>query len=172
MWALVRGCIAAGGWQRRLAETLHSALCPGPADAPIPGQRALWVVDSPGLPPRPWRILPETRFNCHTLGCDGMEARTCVLRQLSTDAQRTEQASRGQGTDFPSCDSRKCAQGRGIREALYDPEGAVRWRGVGPGGRFDVSRGGSGASRRRHEREGLLDAVRILDLDPDPVTED
>lgn len=113
---------------------------PPPTPPAIP-QLVFWSVDADGLPPRPWRIEPDDVFDCVALGCKGLSARTCVARQQATDAQRTQQASRGQGTDYPLCDSRKCAQGRAIREAL-EPRMAARWRGVGPGGRFAGARRG------------------------------
>lgn len=171
IWGLVRGCLAAGGWQRRLAEAVYHALrpTPGPPAETLPGQLVLWVVDGEGLPPRPWRVLPDDVFDCVALGCRGMAVRTCVVRQLATDAQRTGQSSRGQGTEHPSCDTRKCAQGRGIRGAL-DPAAAVTWQGAGPGGRFARPRRQQeqDAARTRQERVGLLDPVRCLDVDPDP----
>lgn len=170
IWGLVRAGIAAGGWQRRVAEAVADALRP-PEDPPLPGQRALWVVDAEGLPPRPWRLDPDDVFDCRTLGCRGLKVRECVVRQIATDVQRTTQASRGQGTIHPSCDSRKCAQGRGNREAL-DREADVTWRGRGPGKRWD--RGGSKgacqlAARSRLAAVGMLDSPPSLDEPPEEV---
>jgi hypothetical protein len=177
IFGLVRACIAAGGWQRRVAEGVHDALsAPAPQEqAAPPPQLGLWVVDGEGLPPRPWRIGPDDRFDCLVLGCEGVLARTCVTRQLVTEAQRTEQKSRGQGTDYPACDTRKCAQGRGIRAAL-EPNASVEWSGTGPGKRFQgekrrKEKAAQDAARARQERAGLLDEVRTLDVDPDPVEE-
>lgn len=143
---------------------------PLPPVAPLP-QLALWVVDAEGLPPRPWRIYADDVFDCRALNCRGMVARVCVVRQQVTDMQRTEQASRGQGTDFPSCDSRKCAQGRGIREAL-DPRANVAWRGAGPGKRFQPSRRdveSLAAARARKRAVGLLDRAPTIDAPSEAV---
>ena len=146
---------------------------PEPAPEPVVVQLRLWIVDAEGLPPRPWRIPPDARFECKTLACRGMTVAACVARQQTTDAQRTQQRNRGQGSDFPHCDSRTCAQGRGLREALAAD---VEMRGSGPGGRFKLRSSGRTAyaaqvvARERMEREGRLDPVRMLDVDPDPAT--
>jgi hypothetical protein len=134
-------------------------------------QLALWVRDADGLPPRPWRIHPDDHFDCKVLGCKGLRARVCVARQQATDIQRTRQTSRGQGTDYPSCDTRRCAQGRGIREAL-DRRESVTWKGAGPGGRFerlakDVAK--QEAARRRLRETGLLDEAPSMDQPPAAV---
>jgi hypothetical protein len=82
-----------------------------------------------------------------TIWCEALEgdvpACVCIARQAKSDIQRTQQTSRGQGTDHPSCDSRTCEQGRRIREAL-DPASGVTWKGAGPGGRFERGRQGRG----------------------------
>jgi len=144
-------------------------------DPPQRSQLALWVVDGPGLPQRPWRVHPDLAFRCEALGCDGVLVRTCVARQLATDAQRTRQSSRGQGTEYPSCDTRKCLQGRGIRAAL-GPSAGITWDGAWVGGRFQRERSrvdarGQDRARDRLDRAGLLDPVRTLDVDEDPTEE-
>lgn len=165
---------------RRIAESpnprvaLRELLARRPAAAPRP-QLALWVRDAEDLPERPWRVHPDDTFDCVALACKGMRAGLCVMRQQVTDAQRTQQTSRGQGTRYPACDTRKCAQGRGIREAL-DPDADVTFSGAGPGGRFQRERPrgerkAQRAARRELARAGLLDEVRILDITPDPVAE-
>jgi hypothetical protein len=121
----------------------------------------------PSPPRAPSAIGPDDTFRCELLRCSGMRARWCVLRQLATDAQRTTQKSRGQGTDHPSCLSSTCTQGRAVREAL---EGAgLTWRGAGPGGRFerlaeDVAK--QEAARRRLRETGLLDEAPSMDQPP------
>jgi hypothetical protein len=99
------------------------------------------------------------------LHCEKLHAiipvRTCLLRQSCCGRQRTQQTTRGQGTYFPSCDG--CAQGAAVRAE----HGALDWRGAGPGGRFDRSRFGQIAARRRLERVGLLDAVPSIDEELD-----
>jgi hypothetical protein len=183
IWGLVRACISAGGHLRRVAEGLHDELRPASEGSPpaLPGQLALWVVDGDGLPPRPWRLSPDDVFNCITLGCR-MSVRECVRRQMVTDAQRMDQggrksqwASRGQGGDFPSCDTKKCAQGRGNRQALA-PAAGVEWKGAGPGGRClperpRAEREAQKAARMKLGRVGLLDELRVLDLSEDPSPE-
>lgn len=109
-------------------------------------------------------------FRCAALDVERMQIGTCIDRQRITEAQRTEQSSRGQGTDYPHCDSLRCAQGRTLRE-MVDPTD-VQWRGQGPGGRFAKDRYTGRDANRARERlrvVGLLDEVRILDLHPDPV---
>lgn len=126
-------------FHRRIKRLLFPEPKARPASSP---QQELWSIDEEGLPERPWRIQPDDTFHCVALDCDDITARMCVVRQLTTDAQRPKQggrrsqwASRGQASDYPSCDSLRCAQGRGIRTAL-DPTAGVTWKGVGPGGRF------------------------------------
>ena len=172
-WGLVRGGLAAGGALARIAEALHDRLRPHPPAPVERPQLSLWVIDAEGLPPRPWRLAPDARFDCLALGCRGMLATTCVARQRASEIQRTQQASRGQGTDYPGCDTRRCAQGRGIREAL-DPAVMRTLRGSGPGGRFKMRSQERStvtaqlAARAKAELEGRLDHVRVLDVDPDP----
>jgi hypothetical protein len=173
-WGLLRACIASGGYLRRVAEGIADELRP-PQRQADPAQLGLWVVDGEGLPPRPWRLAPDDRIACKLLGCN-VPAATCVARQVASDAQRTRQVSRGQGTDFPTCVTERCAQGKGIREAL-DDRAEVAWKGHGPGGRFAVGR--AGRARREQEtareaarRRGELEEVRIIDLTPDPVPEE
>jgi hypothetical protein len=181
-WGLIRGNIAAGGHLQRMAEALLDIVKPPKPVAPAaPPQRALWVIDGEGLPPRPWRVGPDDRFDCVALGCRGLEVRVCIARQQASQAQRMKQhgrrsqwASRGQASEYPHCVTETCQQGRGFREAL-DPVADVAWRGRGPGGRFE--RGVSGpkrwksqlAARQQQAREGLLEPVRVLDIDGDPV---
>ncbi len=142
-----------------------------PVKCPELPQAELWVVDASGLPPRPWRVHPESRFDCTTLGCQGLQVKVCVARQLASEKQRTKDSWRGEGGDFPHCVTEKCAQGRGLREALA-PGVKVSWLGAGPGKRFDRGRKGRAlqiAAQIRQRRIGLLDRVRVLDLDPDPT---
>ena len=178
LWALIRDGVAAGGWRRRIAEAAIDALRPQKAAPALPGQRALWVVDAEGLPPRPWRVAPEDVFDCLTLGCRNVRVAQCVARQKANDIQRTEQPSRGQSSDFPGCDTRRCAQGRGIREALDSisslngERGPTRGsRGFGLRRRDRTDTRAQGLARERQERAGLLDVPRILDQDPDPTEE-
>jgi hypothetical protein len=78
-------------------------------------------------------------FDCERLNVTNLPACICVTRQRVTDLQRTRQSSRGQGTDYPLCDTRTCEQGRSLRERL-DPNAPTTWRGSGPGGRFGSER--------------------------------
>jgi hypothetical protein len=78
-------------------------------------------------------------FDCERLSVTALPACICVTRQRVTDLQRTQQSSRGQGTDYPLCDSRTCSQGKSIRDRL-DPNAPMTWRGAGPGGRFERER--------------------------------
>lgn len=169
---------------RRIAESpnpraaLRALLERRPPPAPRP-QLALWVRDADDLPERPWRIRADDRFDCKVLGCKGLRAGVCVARQVASDIQRTQQSCRGQGAEYPSCQTHLCAQGRGIREAL-DPLADVTWEGrdARRGGfhREQARRGGHRvaqlAARERLERAGLLDEVRVLDIHADPVERD
>lgn len=157
--------------QPNALAVLRARVYPEPAPEPCRPQLALWVVDDEGLPPRPWLICGDTRFDCRALGCKNLPARICVARQAASDAQRTRDTWRGQGFDYPLCVSERCAQGRAIRAAL-DPTHAVRWRGAGPNGRFD--RGRSDAveqyeARQRLAAVGLLDEVPTVDAEPAAV---
>lgn len=98
-------------------------------------------------------LLPCVTFRCETLAVDNLPVHVCVTRQRVTDLQRTQQASRGQGTDYPHCDSRTCAQGRAFREQL-SPRVAMGWKGAGPGGRFDRGRPRTLAAVPTVEEEG------------------
>jgi hypothetical protein len=89
-------------------------------------------------------VLRFMTFRCDRLDGEDVPACVCIARQAKSDVQRTQQTSRGQGTDHPSCDSRTCEQGRRIREAL-DPDSSVTWKGAGPGGRFERGRQGRGS---------------------------
>lgn len=136
-------------------------------------QRGLWIVDADGLPPRPWLICGNSEVRCATLGCTVM-ARVCVARQAASDSQRTRDTWRGQGFDYPNCVTERCAQGRAVRDAL-DPTRLMRWRGAGPGGRFDRGRKDAPQqyeARVRLERVGLLDAVPTVDAEPVAVEPD
>lgn len=82
-------------------------------------------------------------FDCERLNVTNLPASICVTRQRVTDLQRTQQTSRGQGTDYPLCDTRTCDQGRSLRERL-DPNAPTTWQGAGPGGRFERSRSTKG----------------------------
>lgn len=84
-------------------------------------------------------LLAFVTFRCERLSVDNLPAHICVTRQKVTDLQRTQQASRGQGTDYPLCDSRTCTQGRTVREQL-SPTAEMAWQGAGPGGRFERGR--------------------------------
>lgn len=108
-------------------------------------------------------VHPGHRVECEPLRCV-LTAAECVRRQVKTDAQRTQEANRGQGTDHPSCDTRKCEQGQSLRERLDSPE-AVVWRGKGPGGRFDRigQRGNQERTKERMRREGLLSDIPTVD---------
>lgn len=123
----------------RVVVALKAIVFPEPAPAPEPEpQRTLWTIDAEGLPPRPWRLQPDDVFRCQALGCD-VDARRCVMRQLVSQVQRTRDGWRGQASEYPSCVTETCAQGRGVREAL-DPGAGISFRGVGPGGRFQAER--------------------------------
>ncbi len=137
-------------------------------------QAALWVVDAEGLPPRPWRVYRDTEIRCIALRCT-LLAGVCVARQAASEAQRPRHlhngktdTRRGEASDYPSCDTRRCAQGRGIREAL-DPTVHVAWRGTGPNGRFERGPNDLGAqfaARQRLERVGLGTGVPSCDEPP------
>lgn len=162
---------------------LRAVAYPEPRPTPPPTKRALralWVVDAEGLPPRPWRVAADATFDCIALDCRNVRASQCVARQIANEVQRTEQGSRGQGSDFPRCDTRRCAQGRGIREALDPSADLDGVRGPSRGARgFGLRRHNrpvqdaraQDAARARQERVGLLEPVRLLDVDPDPQEE-
>lgn len=102
--------------------------------------RALKVPPLRAVPvPSAQLLFAFTTFRCERLSVDNLPAHICVTRQKVTDLQRTQQASRGQGTDYPLCDSRTCTQGRCVREQLH-PEASMSWQGAGPGGRFERGR--------------------------------
>lgn len=171
IWGLIRAAIATGGWQRRVAEAIADELRPPVKRGPREPQLLLWT-EQENAPPLPWRIPGGHQVKCVALRCT-LTAAECVRRQVKTDVQRTQQTSRGQGTDHPHCDSRTCDQGRTIRAAL-DPDAIVQWRGAGPGGRFDRerSRGVTSvqeAARAQLERVGLLRDVPTVDGCPVPV---
>lgn len=178
-WAGVRALISAGGWRQRLADALVDRLRPPTPkedsdSAPVP-QLALWVIDSDGLPPRPWRLYRDSVVHCAAYGCP-VPAHICVVRQLASEVQRTHDTHRGQASDYPACNTARCAQGRGVRAAL-DPTDEVIWNGEGAGKRAGRSKRRKEkrkqeAARARLERVGLLDEVRTLDIHPDPVVEE
>jgi hypothetical protein len=120
-------------------------------------------------------VLPmlDARFECLAL-CSVVTVGVCIARQAATDCQRTTQTSRGQGTAYPSCDSRKCAQGRHIRER-FDPDASAKWTWEGPvklygKGRANVA--AQEAAKRRIASVGLLDEVPTLDGIVDAVQSD
>ncbi len=113
--------------------------------------------------------LLSTPLRCARLACT-LRARICLARQAAAAAGRTLQASRGQGSLFPSCDG--CPQGTALREAL-DPRGLVTWHGAGAGWLDRFARGrarsecaAQEAARERQERAGLLTIVPWLDEPP------
>jgi hypothetical protein len=112
------------------------------------GERTAAVVALRALKRPPLRVdeAPSTQllfafltFDCERLSVTALPACVCVTRQRVTDLQRTRQSSRGQGSDYPLCDTRTCEQGRSLRERL-DPNLPMTWRGAGPGGRFERER--------------------------------
>jgi hypothetical protein len=167
VWSLLRAALASGGYLARVANGVMGELRPPERIAPehLRAQLALWTLPAPEARPVPWRVRPDFVFRCMALGCSGMSARTCVARQIVTDRQRTQQESRGQGTEFPTCDTRKCAQGRVVREALRD---GLTVRGAGPGGRLRYDPQGklAGKRMRQLEREGALGEVPTCDREP------
>ena len=175
LWGLVRGAIAAGGPLRRIAEAFHDAVRPPKREeTPVP-QLALWVTDAEGLPARPWRVYRDDIVPCAAMGCP-VPAHVCVARQHASELQRTRDSWRGQCPEYPSCVTERCAQGRGVRNAL-DPNASVAWKGTGPLGRVPGTmphrkRRAQEAARDRLEREGMLDPVRTLDVDADPTDEE
>lgn len=144
---------------------IRSMAWPEPPAEPVPlPQLALWVVDGEGLPLRPWRLYADSEIDCRALGCS-LSAGVCVTRQLASQVQRTKDTWRGEASSYPTCVTERCAQGRGIREAL-DPAAGVSWRGCGPGGRFEpAKRGGEGVARAKARlgAVGLLDNVSTCD---------
>lgn len=138
-----------------------------------PAALRLWVVDADGLPPRPWRVRLDDVVECATLGCD-VPAHICVTRQKASESQRTKDTWRGEASEYPCCVTERCAQGRGIREALEPQEVGAGWRREGPGKRWvsrrRADRGVQEAARKRLKRSGLLEPERLLDVDRDPVT--
>lgn len=89
--------------------------------------------------PSPQLLFSFTTFRCDRLAVENIAAHICVTRQRVTDLQRTTQGSRGQGTEYPLCDSRTCTQGRAVREQV-SPNATMSWQGAGPGGRFERGR--------------------------------
>ncbi len=143
--ACIRACRNTGGYLARLGDAAFQALsgsAANPAFGSGSAQLVLWAIDGEGLPPRPWRIGPDFSFRCAALRCP-ITAGECVERQKVTDAQRpsgdarSSSGRRCQVSDFPSCDTLRCAQGRGIREAL-DPSADVAWQGARKSNRSDV----------------------------------
>jgi len=170
VWALARAGIAAGGWQRRVAEALVDELTSPPEPAEPSPQLALWI-ERPGLPTIPWRIPADYQVACTSLHCT-LPAVECVRRQLATEVQRPAHehhgktdTRRGVVSDYPMCDSTKCQQGAAIRAGL-DPSIDVRWIGVGPHGRFARSRADVHrqiAAGRRLAAVGLLHVLPTVD---------
>jgi hypothetical protein len=168
LWALVRLGIRRGGPDQRIAEAAADVLRPPPPPlAHGSAQRVFWGVDADGLPVRPWRVDPADIVQCVALHGD-VPAHICVARQVASDAQRTTDLERGQASDYPHCVTARCAQGRGIREAL-DPTCRPTWRGAGPNGRFDRGRHDAPEQREAYQRKaavGLVDAVPSIDEEP------
>lgn len=157
---LIRACRNTPGHLSRMGDAAFEIFARAGQNSvfgPGQAQSTLWVQDAPELPARPWRVSERYEFHCVALNCQHMTAHNCALRQAVTERQRTLQASRGQGTEYPHCDTLKCAQGRGIREAL-GPGVNVTWHGAGPGGRFERGQPGRGAQvAREHSRVPTLD---------------
>jgi hypothetical protein len=112
---------------------------------------------------QPRELELDSRIACRALHAI-VAARVCLLRQAVSRRQRTQDTCRGQGSMFPSCTD-KCEQGAAIRASVPGAD-RVRWRGAGPGGRFDRGRGHAQdqmAARRRLELVGLLDEVSSID---------
>ena len=110
---------------------------------------------------------PDSMFDCKALHCR-LSMRCCVVRQSASDMQRTKDRWRGQSTLYPHCVTTQCEQGRGIRKWI-DPEAIIKWRGAGPGGRFDAGKRGAVAQLRakaKQEAEGRLDATPTMDMSP------
>ena len=121
-------------------------------------------------------VLAFMEFRCERLNGQLVQAHVCVARQKASDIQRTQDTHRGEASEYPSCVSSQCAQGRAIRRAL-DPKARMTWVGAGPGGRFQRERSrkvrsAQEAARARLERVGMLERPRTLDIDADPVGED
>jgi hypothetical protein len=138
--------------------------------APGAPQLVFWALDATGLPERPWRVGPDTVFDCRALGCQ-FTARICVTRQMASDLQRTKDTWRGEASIYPRCVTERCAQGRGIREAL-DPAAGVTWHGAGPGKRFEPSRRDAvevARARARLRACGALDEAPTIDTPVGPV---
>lgn len=146
---------------RALKELVYP---PPPPPADDGAQLALWIHVADGLPPRPWRIYATDRFHCFTLAAE-VEACRCVARQRASDVQQTNDTWRGQASEYPSCVTSRCAQGRAVREAL-DPSAEVAWRGVGPGGRFTPARRdveSLARAKARQRAQGLLEEASTID---------
>lgn len=112
-------------------------------------------------------ILAFVTFRCDALKADDVPVHVCVTRQKVTEIQRTQQGTRGQGTEYPLCDTRSCAQGRAIREAL-GPNVKIAWNGGGFGGRFQRERPpreiiAQLAARDRLASAGLLRDIPTVD---------
>ncbi len=155
-------------------EALRPYVDPPQRATPAAGQLSLWIRDADGTPERPWTITPETRFDCVALSCRGMKVSVCVARQIASGAQRTRDTWRGQGSEFPTCVTERCAQGRAIREATSGwlerrPEPFLGNR-RSPAVQRALN---ETRARRRLERVGLLgDVPTIDDLDREPASHD
>ncbi len=130
------------------------------AFAPIPGTQA------PGA--GRGELTLASSIACDRLHAAIVPVACCLLRQDAAARGRTLQASRGQGTLFPSCDG--CPQGAAVRARVVGG-GEIRWEGSGPGHRFDRGRDGMAAqhaARRRLLLVGALDIPPSLDEPPEP----
>lgn len=116
--------------------------------------------------PEPLPVALGERFRCALLGCT-LRAETCITRQAVSERQRTQQTSRGQGTDFPSCTTGRCRQGTKIRKRL-DPDRLITWRGAGPGARFERLGRLEGTTYQRLRLSGALEPVPTID-EPAPA---
>lgn len=115
----------------------------------------------------PEQLSPGSAIFCRRLQCT-LSARVCALRQSASELQRTKDTWRGESSAYPSCVTSRCAQGREVRAAV-EANGPIRWKGVGPGGRFCRDRHNLRAqhqARQRLIRTGALGAVPTIDREP------
>ncbi len=170
--ALLRGLLRQGSAREALSilDSVRAGRAPHSAIA-----RLATMLRRSHLTPEPTTpVQATTPVTCDSLQCE-LSAAECVRRQVKTDAQRTRQANRGQGPDHPHCDTRKCDQGRSVRERL-DTAAPVEWRGAGPTGwiQRERSRGiiaTQDAARLRLGRVGLLSPVPTVDGQPSRAEE-
>jgi hypothetical protein len=120
-------------------------------------------------------IAPQSLIRCSTLACS-LRAQICVVRQLASDRQRTHDTWRGIASEYPSCRTDRCAQGKAVREALEASATGSRraWAGEGPGGRWLPLRSDLAeqhAARERLASVGLLRDVPSFDEPPSEASE-